>query len=177
MQSDLDRAAAKLICAGFDNTEPSDEFLALLRRGISGVILFARNLRPPTPEPASSHMAALCARLKDAVDRPLLTSIDHEGGRVVRSRDGFTSIPPMREIGGGNDVHLARQIGQTMGRELRAAGIDLNFAPVMDVDTNPANPVIGDRSFGADPDLVSRMGVAVIEGLQSQRVAACAKHF
>ena len=145
----------------------------LLRRGVSGIILFARNLRSPTPQ----HMARLCAKLKDAVDRPLLTSIDHEGGHVVRMRDGFTSIPPMREIGGSNDVDRARQIGETMGRELRAANIDLDFAPVMDVDTNPANPVIGDRSFGADPDLVARMGVAVIEGLQSQHVAGCAKHF
>jgi beta-N-acetylhexosaminidase len=173
MASDLERAAAKLIIAGFDGAESPDDFLALLRRGVSGVILFARNLRPPT----LPHMARLCARLKDAVDRPLLTSIDHEGGRIVRSRDGFTAIPAMREIGQSNDVNRAREIGEVMGRELRAANIDMNFAPVMDVDTNPANPVIGDRSFGADPDLVSRLGVAVIEGLQSQQVAACAKHF
>ncbi|CAN5701640.1 beta-N-acetylhexosaminidase [soil metagenome] len=171
MALDLERAVAKLLCVGFDGTEPPEEFLALLRRGASGIILFARNLGPPP------QMARLCARLKDAVGRPLLTSIDHEGGHVVRIRDGFSTIPAMREIGKSNDIARAREIGKTMGRELRAVNIDLDFAPVMDVDTNPANPVIGDRSFGDDPALVAKMGVAVIEGLQSQSVAACAKHF
>jgi len=116
MQSDLDRAAAKLICAGFDNTEPSDEFLALLRRGISGVILFARNLRPPTPEPASSHMAALCARLKDAVDRPLLTSIDHDGSRegydieLVRAVSESVTVPVIASGGAGEPGHIVEAL-------------------------------------------------------------------
>src|SRR3954469_22892851 len=156
MASDVGRAVAKMLCVGFNGTSPPREFLTLLRRGVSGIILFARNLGPPP------QMAQLCAQLKDAVNRPLLTSIDHEGGHVVRTRDGFTTIPAMREIGKTGDVNRARDIGRTMGRELRAVNIDLDFAPVMDVDTNPANPVIGDRSFGADPGLVAKMGVAVI---------------
>jgi beta-N-acetylhexosaminidase len=171
MGSDLERAVAKMLCVGFEGKTPPQEFLTLVRRGASGIILFARNLGPP------AEIARLCAQLKDAADRPLLTSIDHEGGHVVRTGDGFTTIPAMREIGKTGDINRARAIGHTMARELRAVNIDLNFAPVMDVDTNPANPVIGDRSFGADPALVAKMGVALIDGLQSQGVAACAKHF
>jgi beta-N-acetylhexosaminidase len=83
----------------------------------------------------------------------------------------------MRALGRVDDEQLARAVGQALGRELRAVGIDLDFAPVVDVDTNPANPVIGDRAISSDPAVVSRLGAALIDGLQSANVAACAKHF
>jgi beta-N-acetylhexosaminidase len=83
----------------------------------------------------------------------------------------------MRALGEAGDVALARDVGALLGRELRAVGIDQDYAPVVDVDTNPANPVIGDRSFSRDPAAVARLGAAVVEGLQDAGVAACAKHF
>jgi len=171
--ADLDRACAGLLCVGFAGKTPSPEVLELVRRGVYGVILFARNVED------ACQVAELSASLKRAAARPFLVSIDQEGGRVarLRAREGFTELPSMRAVGATGDAGLAREVGALLGRELRAVGVDQDYAPVVDVDTNPANPVIGDRSFGADPELVSRMGAALAAGIQSQGVAACAKHF
>jgi beta-N-acetylhexosaminidase len=169
----LDRDVAGLFTVGFDGTSPSDEVIALVHRGVFGVILFGRNVVD------AEQVAALVAELKRAAGRPLLVSIDQEGGRVARLRErhGFTELPPMRALGDVGDPALARDVGTLLGRELRAVGIDQDYAPCVDVDTNPANPVIGDRSFSRDPAVVARVGAALAEGLQSAGVAACAKHF
>ncbi len=141
MPLSLDRDAASLLCVGFHGTTPSAEVLELVRRGVSGVILFSRNLE------SAEQVAELTAALKRAAGRPLLVAIDQEGGRVARLRapQGFTELPPMRAIGASGDERLAFGVGALLGRELRAVGIDQDYAPVVDVDTNPANPVIGDR--------------------------------
>jgi beta-N-acetylhexosaminidase len=169
--TDLDRAAARMFCVGFDGYDLSADARALFARGVSSAVLFARNVESPR------QVAELCARIKRDAGRPLLTCIDQEGGRVRRLRDGFTHIPSMRVLGQTGDEELARAVGRVLARELRAVNIDLNFAPTLDVDTNPANPVIGDRSFGATSEVVSRMGTAVIRGMQETGVAACGKHF
>jgi beta-N-acetylhexosaminidase len=96
---------------------------------------------------------------------------------VQRLREPFTIIPPMRAVGQAGDAGLAYELGRVLARELRAVNVDMDLAPVLDVDTNPANPVIGARSFGRTPQLVSEMGVALLRGLQDAGVAACAKHF
>ena len=173
MPKTLDREVASLLCVGFTGTEPSPEVLELIARGVGGVILFSRNVRD------AEQVAALSAALKRAAGRPLLISVDQEGGRVARLRapQGFTELPPMRALGATGDEHLAFAVGALLGRELRAVGIDQDYAPVVDVDTNPRNPVIGDRSLGRDPAAVGRLGAAVARGLQSAGVAACAKHF
>jgi beta-N-acetylhexosaminidase len=106
-----------------------------------------------------------------------MMSVDQEGGRVLRMREPFTLVPSMRQIGQVADEQLAFQIGRVLARELRAVNFDMNLAPVLDVDTNPSNPVISSRSFGGSTELVSRLGVAVMRGLQENGVAACAKHF
>jgi beta-N-acetylhexosaminidase len=106
-----------------------------------------------------------------------LVSVDQEGGNVLRLRDGFTPIPSMRAVGRADDAELTFAIGRLMGRELSAVGVDLDFAPVLDVDTNPDNPVIGPRSFGRTQDLVSWHGLALVSGLSSAGVADCGKHF
>ena len=168
---DLERAAAKMFCVGFDGTSVTPTIRRLIERGVSGVVLFGRNVE------SAEQVAALCAELKSIAGRPLLICVDQEGGRVMRLREGFTNIPSMRAVGQTNDVELARGVGRILGRELRAVNIDVDFAPCLDVDTNPKNPVIAHRSFGADPELVARLGCAVIEGIQSQGVAACGKHF
>jgi beta-N-acetylhexosaminidase len=169
----LDREIAGLFAVGFQGTRASPEVLALVRRGVHGVILFARNVED------AEQVAALVAELKRAAGRPLLVSVDQEGGRVARLRapHGFTELPPMRALGETGDAELARAAGALVGEELRAVGIDQDYAPVVDVDTNPANPVIGDRSFSRDPAAVGRLGAAFAAGLQSAGVAACAKHF
>jgi len=173
MTASLDREVAGLFCVGFQGTAPSKEVLELVARGVHGVILFARNVQ------AAEQVAELVAALKRAAGRPLLVSVDQEGGRVARLRapQGFTELPPMRAVGATGDAALAREVGALLGRELRAVGIDQDYAPVVDVDTNPANPVIGDRALSRDAAEVGRMGAALAAGIQSAGVAACAKHF
>ncbi len=169
----LDQDVAGLFAVGFQGTSPSREVLELIRRGVYGVILFGHNVE------GAEQVAELVAELKRAADRPLLVSVDQEGGRVARLRSpqGFSELPPMRALGVTRDAGLAFEVGALLGRELRAVGIDQDYAPVVDVDTNPRNPVIGDRSFAREPDEVARMGTALARGLQSSGVAACAKHF
>ena len=173
MNLSLDHEIAGLFCVGFEGKSPSPEVKELLRRGVHGVILFSRNVED------AEQVASLVAELKRLAGRPLLVSIDQEGGRVARLRapQGFTELPPMRAIGETGEVALAREAGALLGRELRAVGIDQDYAPVVDVDTNPGNPVIGDRSFSRDPATVARLGAALAQGLQGEGVAACAKHF
>jgi beta-N-acetylhexosaminidase len=168
---DLDRLAASLVVIGFDGHEIPAEAAELLDRGVSGAILFKRNIGSP------GDVAALCASLKRRAARPFLLCVDQEGGRVARLREGFTALPPMRRLGLLGDETLAESVGRLLGEECRAVGFDLDFAPVVDVDSNPQNPVIGDRSFGRDPELCGRLGAAVVRGLQAAGVAACGKHF
>ena len=168
---DSRRLVAGLFCIGFSGTSVPPEVEALQRAGVAGAILFRRNVESP------AQFAALCADLKRRAGRPFLTSVDQEGGRVVRLRDPFTEVPPMRALGALGDEGLAEAVGAVLGAELRAVNVDLDYAPVLDVDTNPANPVIGDRAFGRTPELVARMGAALIRGLQGAGVAACGKHF
>lgn len=169
--SKLEKQAAKLFCVGFQGKAPSPEVVELQRRGVSGAILFARNID------SAQQAAALNAELKSLAPGPFLSSVDQEGGRVMRLRAPFMPLPTMRLLGQAADPTLARRLGAAMGAELRELGFDLDFAPVLDVDTNPANPVIGDRSFARESELVSALGSALIEGLQGAGVAACGKHF
>ena len=108
---------------------------------------------------------------------PLLIAVDQEGGRVARMGPPWTVWPPLRALGRIGSEDLARRMGAALAAECASAGIKCDFAPIMDVDTNPDNPIIGNRSFGDDPELVGRLGVAMIEGLQGGGVVASAKHF
>ncbi|MSQ90939.1 MAG: beta-N-acetylhexosaminidase [Phycisphaerales bacterium] len=168
------RLAARLMCIGFDGPVLNDAAREMIHAGVSGVILFARN--------ATSHdeLRVIAAAVKtcgaESHGPPIFVSIDHEGGRVVRLRSGMTVVGAMREVG-RSGVEEASRVGALFARELRSANVDLDFAPVVDVDSNPANPVIGERSFSADPAIVARCGAAFITALQSGGVAGCAKHF
>ncbi len=157
---------------GFEGTSPSPEFLELLREfRIGGVLLFKRNVEGP------EQVAALTRELQGAAPEPLLIGIDHEGGRVQRLGPPFTILPPAQEVGRGGSLELARRLGELAAFELQAVGVNLNFAPVVDVLTHPQNTVIGNRAFGNDPDRVGDLAAAFIEGHQGAGVAACAKHF
>ncbi len=163
----------RLLIVGFSGIEPGDEIRFALRQlGAGGVILFTRNYESP------EQVRDLVARLREMSPRERLwVCVDHEGGPVQRFREPFTVWPDMATLGGTGDAGLARRMGAAMAAELAAVGVDQNFAPVADVNTNPANPVIGARAFSADAQTVARFCVAVIEGMQGGGVAACAKHF
>jgi beta-N-acetylhexosaminidase len=154
---------------------PADRDL-LLEPAVGGVILFTRNYESP------EQIADLVAEIRDLRSPPLLVAVDHEGGRVQRFRDGFTAVPPMRSIGreyarsNADGLELSQQTGWLIGSELRAANIDLCFAPCVDLDWG-VSEIIGDRSFHADPDAVSELAAAFCRGLRSAGMAAVAKHF
>lgn len=154
---------------------PADR--ALLREpAVGGVILFSRNYESP------AQIADLVAAIKAVRSPPLLIAVDHEGGRVQRFRDGFTAIPPMRRLGHLYDedeeagTQLTETCGWLIGAELRAMGIDLCFAPCVDLDWG-VSEVIGDRSFHKKPETVATLASALCRGLRDAGMAAVAKHF
>jgi beta-N-acetylhexosaminidase len=171
MMHDLETQAARLFTVGFHGQAITADLTKLVARGVGGVIFFSRNVGQP------AEVAQLTNAIKRLATRPLVLALDQEGGQVARLRQGFTEIPAMRVIGAGGSAALAREVGALIGREVRAVGFDLNYAPVLDIDTNPNNPVIAARSFGRTPELVSELGVAFAQGLECAGVAACGKHF
>lgn len=166
------REVGKLFISGFEGKKAKGEIINALHEGLGGVILFPSNLGSP------KEILSLTNGLRKAGKSPqLLIGIDQEGGRVARLKKPFTVFPPMSVLGTIGDTELARRVGQVIARELSAVGINLNFAPVMDIAQADSNDIIGDRSFGVDPQLVGKIGSAFIEGLQGEGVAGCAKHF
>ena len=169
--------AGRRIMAGFEGTDAPASLTGRVRAGrIGGVILFARNIE------SAAQTAALIASLQAAalaspLEAPLLVGIDQEGGRVSRLSDDFTIFPAARSFGNAGDPALAREAARITGAELEAIGVNVNFAPVVDILTNAECAVIGDRAYGATADAVGLMGAAVVNGLQEEGVAACAKHF
>jgi beta-N-acetylhexosaminidase len=164
----------QLLFCGFEGTTVPDDLASLVSAGrVGGVILFARNIEQP------AQVRALTTQLHGLApaDCPLLIGIDQEGGRVQRLRRPWTEWPPMRELGDLDDIELTQEVARALARELLDLGIGLDFAPCVDVDTNPANPVIGDRSFARDPAVVARHASHFITAMQVSGVAACAKHF
>jgi|EndMetStandDraft_2_1072991.scaffolds.fasta_scaffold01136_5 beta-N-acetylhexosaminidase len=171
------RRVGQRFMIGFDGLEASPDVKRLIREfGVGHVILFARNVAGP--EQVAGLNRELQETARDAGhDTPLLIAVDQEGGRVARMGPPWTVWPPLRGLGRTGSEDLARRMGAALAAECASAGIKCDFAPIVDVDTNPQNPIIGNRSFGDDPDLVGKLGVAMIEGLQGGGVVACAKHF
>jgi beta-N-acetylhexosaminidase len=160
--------------AGFEGTSCPPPLLELIAAGrVGGVVLFARNVASP------NQVRTLVRELRahEPAAAPLVIAIDQEGGRVQRLRAPWTEWPPMRRLGALHDVAETASVARALATELRDCGIALDFAPVVDVDSNPANPVIGDRSFGSEPAVVAAHAVAFIRAMQSAGVACCAKHF
>jgi beta-N-acetylhexosaminidase len=166
----VERLAAACLLPSFPGHEAPDWALRRLEDGLGGITLFAYNVRD------RPQLAALTARLRDAGE--VLVAIDEEGGDVTRleAAEG-SSFPGNLALGVVDDPALTADVAASIAAELARVGVNLNFAPVADVNTNPDNPVIGVRSFGADPELVARHVAAFVEGTQRQGVAACAKHF
>jgi beta-N-acetylhexosaminidase len=168
---DLERLAASCLFPGFAGVTASDELRRWLERGLGGVVLFARNVRD------REQLRTLTAALR--AERPdLIVAIDEEGGDVTRLEAASgSSYPGNHALGAVDDVELTEQVAAALGSDLAGVGINLDLAPVADVNTNPRNPVIGVRSFGADAERVARHVAAFVSGMQRVGVAACAKHF
>ena len=158
---------------GFDGAAVSPEWAELQARyKPGGMILFARNLEDPAQIIELTN--GLQARSPHS---PLLIAIDQEGGRVSRLPKRFTIFPPCGLVGACRSEELAYAASAVTAAELRAVGVNMNMAPVLDVHSNPANPIIGDRAYGTEPDMVAELGLAAIRGLQGKGVVACGKHF
>jgi beta-N-acetylhexosaminidase len=167
------REIGQLLIGSLSGTTIAPEIRSLAREfQLGGVTLFKRNIEAPEQVAELSHdLQALASEL------PLWVAVDQEGGRVARLRAPFTEWPPMATLGRSADAGLAYRFAAAMAAELKAVGITLDFAPVLDIHTNPKNPIIGDRALGEDADTVATLGAAVIRGLQENGVAACGKHF
>ncbi|CAL9525033.1 Beta-hexosaminidase [Streptomyces sp. enrichment culture] len=165
------RDALTVLQPGFTGTTAPDWLLRRLGEGLATVGLFGRNITSP------EQLADLTAQLRAERD-DVLVAIDEEGGDVTRleARTG-SSFPGNHALGAVDDVELTHEVAAELGRRLAACGVNFNWAPSADVNSDPDNPVIGVRSFGADPALVARHTAAYVTGLQSAGVAACTKHF
>lgn len=174
LELEVPRLCGQLIVGGFDGSTLPARFTAALREGRrGGAILFRRNL----PEVGAAALLCDAIRLAAGPDLPPFIGVDQEGGRVTRLPSPFLTLPPMRALASLSDLDLTRRAARAVAVELAAIGFNLNFAPVLDVDSNPENPVIGDRAFGSDARAVMRHGVAFLQGLQEAGVLACGKHF
>ena len=173
MATALRRTIGRLLIAGFSGEQIPIELRSLAREfGLGGVILFARNIVGP------EQVAELCSEaMRLDPELPLWVSVDQEGGRVARLRAPFTEWPPMATLGRSGDRALAERFARALATELKAVGISLDYAPVLDIQTNPANSVIGDRALAGKADDVARLGATIIRALQGEGVAACGKHF
>jgi len=170
----LRQLAGQLLSVGFDGTAAPPSLRARIAASdVGGVMLFRPNIADP------GQVAALVAALRGAApaEAPLLVSIDQEGGVVQRVRAPATVWPPMLAVGAAGDPARTAAVGRALGDELAALGIGWDFAPVLDVHTNPANPVIGDRAFAAAPEAVAAHALAFWRGLRGAGLVGCGKHF
>jgi beta-N-acetylhexosaminidase len=171
--SSLRRQIGQLLIAGFNGHQVPVEVRSLAREfGLGGVILFARNVTEP------EQVAELCYEAAGLdPETPLWVSVDQEGGRVARLKAPFTEWPAMATLGRSGDVQLAERFARALASELKAVGVTLDYAPVLDIHTNRDNPVIGDRALSERAEEVARLGAVIVRALQEEGVAACGKHF
>ncbi len=170
----LPQLCGQLLVVGFDGPSVPDRLRAHLEAGLrGGVILFARNLTDP------SGAWELCRQVLELTpsEIPPLLGVDQEGGRVRRFGAPVLRLPSARSLGATNAPELVYRAASLLARQLGAIGLSCDFAPVLDVDTRPDSPVIGDRSFSGDPLKVAQFGLAFAKGLQDQGLMACGKHF
>ena len=167
------RHAGQLAIAGFAGHSIPAELRELAREfDLGGVIFFARNVESPEQVADLARQAQSLAR-----ELPLWVSVDQEGGRVARLKAPFTVWPPMNSLGRSGSDALAARFARALAAEMKGVGITLDYTPVLDIHTNPRNPVIGDRALADTAEDVARLGRIIIQTLQEEGVAACGKHF
>ncbi len=162
----------QLFSLGYQGLEPSVEFLNLIQHyQIGGVIFFSANIK------TKDQLKENIALLQEKSEIPLLVMIDQEGGRINRITEDFPVFQSNLFYGEVRDKQGVHNAYAQTARELKRLGINVNLAPVVDVLTNPSNKVIGDRSFGSDPELVAELSAIAVQGIKKEGVFACAKHF
>ena len=170
---EIRRHIGQLAIAGFGGYEIPSEMRSIAHEfDLGGIILFARNVEAPEQVAEVSRQSQTLAQ-----ELPLWVSVDQEGGRVARLKSPFTLWPPMQTLGRSGDERLAARFARALASELKAVGISLDYTPVLDILTNPKNPVIGDRALAERAEDVARLGRTIITTLQSAGIAACGKHF
>ncbi len=173
----LPQKVGQLLMGAFQGPVVNDQATTLLKTALVGhIILYANNVE------SAAQVKALCTNLRQKASEnssiPLHIAVDQEGGRVTRLKgEGFTQFPASRSVAQTKDPTLARQVAVAMAKEMKAVGITMNLAPVCDVNTNPSNPVIGNRSFGEDPETVIRFAEAEVDGFHEEGIQTCLKHY
>ncbi len=156
---------------GFEGTSLPGELRAMLAHGLAGVALYRRNWD------SLESLRALTQEIRAAAGRPLLIAMDAEPGGAFALPEPFTPWPTAANLGKLNDEKIVQRVAHAIGTELRAAGANLNFSPMLDLHAHAESPVTKDRSFGANPQRVGALGAAFIRGLRDAGVLACAKHY
>lgn len=169
----LDEKIGQLFIVGFEGETVNDEIVDLIsNRKVGGLILFARNIVN------SSQLIELNNSLrKIQSDIPLFISVDEEGGLVSRVPNEFEALPSSGEIGNYNSEEISYKVGAIIAKELKALGFNMDFAPVLDINSNPNNTVIGERAFGDNADIVTRLGIKTMEGIRDGGIIPVVKHF
>lgn len=171
----LDEKIGQLVISGFYGPTLDENILKLVKEDkISGVILFNRNVKD------SSQLLSLNNSLKESNKNnklPLFISVDEEGGSVTRMPSDIKRLPTNKYIGSLNNKDLSYKVGEILGEQLSYFGFNMNFAPVLDINSNPNNPVIGNRSFGNNKDIVANLGTSTMKGIQSKNIISVVKHF
>lgn len=170
----LEDKIGQMILAGISGTTMDTNTKKLISQfHVGGIIFYKDNLE------STAQTIQLVNQLKtgNSSSLPLLLGIDQEGGRITRLPGGLINFPPNGQIGKVNNPKFSYKVGTLLGSELKEFGLNLDFAPVLDIDSNPNNPVIGDRSFGNNAEIVSKLGIQTMKGIQSQNVITTIKHF
>lgn len=170
----VEEKIGQMILAGISGTTMNTATKNLIsQHRVGGIIFYQDNFQSP------EQTVQLVNQIKEEnqTNLPLFLSTDQEGGRVTRLPGGLVNFPSNKQIGNVNNPEFSYKIGTLLGKELKAFGLNFNFAPVLDVNSNPKNPVIGDRSFGNNAEIVSNLGIQTLKGLQSQNVIPTIKHF
>lgn len=174
-QLTLEEKIGQMLFAGISNTELTQPDKKLIEQyKVGGIIFFKENFQSP------NQILRLLKEIKDTNKEnafPLFLGLDEEGGRISRLPKEIKSLPSSLEIGNSNHVLFAYDIGRILGEELSAFGFNLDFAPVLDINSNPNNPVIGDRSFGDSAEVVSSFGLETMRGIRSKNIISVIKHF
>ncbi|MFF2480667.1 beta-N-acetylhexosaminidase [Paenibacillus sp. NPDC058071] len=171
----LEDKIGQMIIAGVDGETIDPGAVRMIEKEkIGGIILFGRNMG------SLKGTVALVNALKQANaghPAPLLIGVDQEGGKVNRMPKSFTAIPSNKTVGKTNDAEAAAEMGRLLAEQVKLTGMNMNFAPVLDINSNPRNPIIGSRSFGSTAEMVARLGIAEMEGIRESGIIPVVKHF
>nr|WP_295974527.1 beta-N-acetylhexosaminidase [uncultured Bacillus sp.] len=171
----LDEKIGQMIFAGISGTTMTEETNRLINSDQVGGIIFYKNNISSVQQVIALQNELRAANTGNRL--PLFFGADQEGGQISRLPDSVQNLPSALTIGNKNNPKFANEIGRILGKELKNFGFNLDFAPVLDVNSNPNNPVIGNRSFGSNPDIVSTFGIEMMKGIQSEKVIPVVKHF